>query len=184
MSCGRLTNGPVCDKCGKAPCGCAGDGWRMLAVGEIVCAGDEWRNGDEWFPVTATIGLMHLPQWQIRRRITPPANGVTTLKDSGQPLFEQRANATIERVRQTFGQRGSEYGDTWRNCRFVVMKAIARDLKLSIPDDCYRALATAAFIDMKYQRSEGGYKEDSLIDGIAYQAFLADEMRELKGGGK
>ena len=95
------------------------------------------------------------------------------------PLFEQRANATLAIVKNTYSSRGGEYGDTWRNCQFITMKAVARALDLQIPDSYFRALATAGFCDMKYQRLEGGWKPDSPIDGIAYSAYLVDEMNEL-----
>lgn len=62
------------------------------------------------------------------------------------------------------------------------MKAVARELGYEIKPEHFRALATAAFVDMKYQRLEGGYKDDSIVDGIAYQGFLAQEMVELKEG--
>ena len=98
---------------------------------------------------------------------------------STQPKFESNALATLDAVKATFTQRGTEYGDTWRNCQFITMKAVAGELGCQIKPEHLRALATAAFVDMKYQRSEGGYKADSLIDGIAYAAFLAEEMNEL-----
>ena len=169
-----MTNGALCQHCGHSPClptcGMMGDERDAVAaaatvefpVGRSECSCDDLSICEKCAPLTVAVAK--------------------ALASKIQPLFEQRANATLSKVTATFGQRGTEYGDTWRNCRFVVMKAIARELRLNIPDDAYRALATAAFVDMKYQRNEGGYKEDSLIDGIAYGAFLADEMRELKEG--
>lgn len=96
------------------------------------------------------------------------------------PRFEANAMATLDRVQKTFTQRGAEYGDTWRNCKFITFKSVAKDLGVEVPDEFCRALVTAGFIDMKYQRPEGGYKDDSIIDGIAYMAYLAQEMLELK----
>lgn len=93
------------------------------------------------------------------------------------PLFESHASATIERATATFAGRGKEYGDTWREARFITMQAVARQLGCVIKSEHFRALATAAFCDMKYWRGLGGYKDDSLVDGINYQAFLAEEMR-------
>src|SRR5436190_1865467 len=93
------------------------------------------------------------------------------------PLFETHALATIQRSIETFSGRGIEYGDTWRETRFVIMEAVARKLGCDIRPEHFRALATAAFCDMKYWRGLGGYKDDSLVDGINYQAFLAEEMR-------
>jgi hypothetical protein len=96
------------------------------------------------------------------------------------PLFETQALATIERATSTFAGRGEEYGDTWRECRFLTMQAVAKRLGLEIPTNTLRALAAAAFVDMKYWRALGGFKDDSLVDGINYQAFLAEEMRQLE----
>ena len=98
---------------------------------------------------------------------------------STKPLFELRADATLDAVRATYANRGSEYSDTWRTCQFRNMKAVALKLGLSIDEAFYRALAAAAFVDMKQERQSGGYKEDNLIDGIAYEALLVGEMREV-----
>jgi len=170
--------------------------WRLLEPGEVVQEGDEYlpnNDNSEWLPAYSGLKLrdFHRPH---RRAIELPTNhppgettkavGAECLGASTAPLFEQRANATLNKVTATFGQRGNEYGDTWRNCQFTVMKAIVREFRLDVPNWALRALATAAFVDMKYQRNEGGYKEDSLIDGIAYLAFLADEMRAIKEGKK
>lgn len=95
------------------------------------------------------------------------------------PKFEENANATLERVRGTYAGRGVEYGDTWRECNYLKMRAVARALGLQIPTEAFRVLATAAFCDMKYWRMLGDFKDDSLVDGIAYDAFLAEEMRRL-----
>lgn len=94
--------------------------------------------------------------------------------------FEANALATLERVQSTFTQRGGEYADTWKTCRFLKMKAVAQALKIEIPDDCFGALCAAGFCDMKYERFSGGWKDDSSVDGIAYDAFLAEEMRQLR----
>ncbi|CAB4212989.1 hypothetical protein UFOVP1444_46 [uncultured Caudovirales phage] len=96
------------------------------------------------------------------------------------PLFEERADRTLDKVRAVYAQRGGEYADTWRTCRFLAMKAVSMKLGLEIREDYLRALATAAFVDMKYERLSGGFKDDSIIDGIAYGAFLVDEMVSIE----
>jgi hypothetical protein len=96
------------------------------------------------------------------------------------PLFEEYTLATMERAKSTFCGRGVEYGDTWAECRFLKMAAVAKELGLNIPTEHFRALATAAFCDMKYWRNLGGYKDDSIIDGMNYDGFLAEEMRRAK----
>lgn len=98
------------------------------------------------------------------------------------PLFETHALATLGRATDTYVGRGSEYGDTWRECRFLKMAAVARALGYEIKPEHFRALATAAFCDMKYWRFLGGYKDDSLLDGINYDAFLAEEVKQLTTG--
>ena len=95
-------------------------------------------------------------------------------------LFDSNALETLKKVEAIFTQRGNEYGDTWRNCTFTTLKAVAKELGATIPDHALRAVATAAFVDMKYQRMEGGYKSDNIHDGIAYMAFLDKEMEIAK----
>lgn len=96
------------------------------------------------------------------------------------PIFETFADKTLSRVRATYAQRGGEYGDSWRNCQWLAMKATCRELGISIPEAKLRALAVAALYDVKYQRLEGGYKDDSVIDAIAYGSLWAEEMARLK----
>lgn len=92
------------------------------------------------------------------------------------PLFEHHADATLERVRATYAQRGKEYADTWRDAQFLAMQATAKQLGLKLDTDQCRKLAAAAFVDMKYSRLSGGYKDDSVVDGIAYQALWCELM--------
>ncbi len=95
------------------------------------------------------------------------------------PKFETNAIATLQRVQSTFGLRGTEYGDTMAHCQWLTMKTIARRYGVDIPPDLFRALAVGGLCDVKYQRQEGGYKDDNLVDAIAYQSFLAQEMLDL-----
>lgn len=95
------------------------------------------------------------------------------------PKFETNALATLHRVESTFGQRGTEYGDTMKNCQWLTMKTIARRYGIHIPPELFRALAVAGLCDVKYQRQEGGYKDDNLVDAIAYQSFLAQDILDL-----
>lgn len=106
------------------------------------------------------------------------------MQNDTRPLFEIRATNTFREAEAVFKERGQQYGDTWRTCPFLTMKSVAAGLGLQIDDRFYRALATAAFVDMKHERQQGSWKEDNLTDGINYMAFLVDEMRELtaKGG--
>jgi len=98
-----------------------------------------------------------------------------------EPLFETLALPTLERVKATFTQRGGEYGDTWRNCEFITTKAIAKEFGVNIQSlDILRSIALGILVDLKHQRLEGGWKEDSIIDGIAYSAALAEQVRITK----
>lgn len=105
-------------------------------------------------------------------------NKITKLK-STTPIFESHTLTSLDRAKAIFAGRGTEYGDTWRECQFIKMKSVARALGVEINEKHFRALATAAFSDMKYWRLLGGYKDDSVIDGINYDAFLAEEMQQL-----
>lgn len=95
-------------------------------------------------------------------------------------LFDEQAGATLAQVSATFSQRGGEYGDTWRDCQWLTMKAVAREFQCVLPPHVLRALAAAALVDVKYQRMQGGWKADNLIDGIAYGACLVAEVERLK----
>ena len=97
-----------------------------------------------------------------------------------QPRFTTNVLATFDRAKETFQQRGSEYGDTWQDCQFLTMKAVARKLGIVIPDEVLDILATAAFCDMKYQRLQGGYKDDSVLDGVNYNGYLTERMRQCE----
>lgn len=94
------------------------------------------------------------------------------------PIFETFADATLARVRGTYATRGTEYGDTWRNAQWLALKATRDELGLSIPESALRAVAAAVMVDVKYQRLEGGFKDDSVVDGIAYNALWAEEMQQ------
>lgn len=121
-----------------------------------------------------------------------PGEGYRLIKDgeelmhgvATQPLFERRALASIARVTATFGQRGSEYGDTMKDCQWLALLAAAKALGYTIDPKHARAIAIGGMVDIKYQRFQGGYKDDTAIDGVAYESFWADEMRELLGGAK
>lgn len=95
------------------------------------------------------------------------------------PLFEENANATLGRVLKTYAARGAQYGDTWRNSQHLNLRAVFRTLTgHQLPIGICTALAAAVLVDVKCQRSEGGYKDDTMLDEIAYRAFLAEEMEK------
>ena len=92
------------------------------------------------------------------------------------PLFDTNAKKTLETVSATFNQRGGEYGDTWRNCQWLNVIAAAKLAGIALDVPTARLIAAAALSDVKYQRMEGGYKADTVIDRIAYDANLAAEV--------
>jgi hypothetical protein len=98
------------------------------------------------------------------------------MNPANEPLFSHHADATLMRVRATYSERGQQYGDTWRSCQWLKMKAVSRALGITIPDHACCAIALGVLGDVKYQRNMGGYKDDSTIDEIAYNAVLAEEV--------
>jgi hypothetical protein len=95
------------------------------------------------------------------------------------PLFAHHADATLERVQATYQERGDQYGDTLKDCQWLKLRAVGRRFGVEIPPDLALALGVAAWCDVKYQRNQGGYKDDSIIDGIAYDAVLAGVVAEM-----
>lgn len=98
------------------------------------------------------------------------------------PLFEQRCKATFDAACATFRERGDQYGDTWRDCQWLALRAVIFQmfgLGLKPTTGQCRALAAAALVDVKHQRFQGGWNPDHAIDGINYQALLAEEMRQI-----
>ena len=99
---------------------------------------------------------------------------------SDKPLFQRRAEPTLQLAQDTFRTRGDQYGDTWQDCQWLKLKAVLFTTYGMKPSDSQcRAMALAAYADMKYQRMQGGYAEDHILDGINYDAALATEMREI-----
>lgn len=95
------------------------------------------------------------------------------------PLFETLASSSLDLVRATYTQRGTEYADSWRTCQWITLQSVARKLGIPLSQEHCRAIALASLVDCKRERMAGGYKEDSLIDGIAYEAALIGEMKGL-----
>lgn len=102
------------------------------------------------------------------------------------PLFQQRVEASLAKCAELYTRRGDQYGDTWKYCQWIKQGSVlftTRGIKLSQAEA--RAVGLASFADMKYWRHLGGYAEDHQLDGINYDAALADEMREIyKEAGK
>ena len=95
-------------------------------------------------------------------------------------LFPELALSTLKKVEATFNQRGEEYGDTWRDCQWLNLRAVLKELGIEVSDYALRPIVLAGLVDLKHQRMQGGWKYDNPIDGIAYTAALAEEMRRLQ----
>lgn len=93
------------------------------------------------------------------------------------PLFDALCKARLNKTIQVCEERGNQYGDTLKNCQWLVMRAVSERLdSWPLSMEAARKLAMAALVDIKYQRFEGGYKVDNLDDGINYAAVLAELM--------
>lgn len=95
-------------------------------------------------------------------------------------LFQSQALTSLKRCEAIFMERGGEYADSWRNCRFSMMRSLVARFGLNVPEECLRMLALAGMVDQKISRQEGGYKHDSMDDGINYQLALAEEVRQVE----
>lgn len=101
------------------------------------------------------------------------------------PTFELGADATIEKVQATYKQRGGEYADSWHTENLVTtfLDATLRRMNVDVGlgKEEKRLILLAALIDVKDSRMGGPWKEDSVVDGIAYRALYANLMETYKG---
>ena len=96
-------------------------------------------------------------------------------------LFDERAKAGLGKVSDTFCERGTQYGDTWMDCQWLVLRSVLREFGIeNLDQERLRIVALAALVDVKHQRFQGGWKADNLVDGMAYGAVLAESMEVLK----
>jgi len=101
------------------------------------------------------------------------------------PLFEEYAMDTIDKATSVYKGRGLEYGDSWKTNPFLILRSVLKEIPACrefSQAEC-RAIAAAVQCDTKYARFEGGYKEDNILDGINYMAFLARAVKELNSPG-
>lgn len=96
-------------------------------------------------------------------------------------LFDEFCCRRLQKTLAVCEERGNQYGDTWRECQFLILKSVFEkifpNIEPAISQAEMRALACAALVDIKYIRFLGGYKEDNLDDGINYMAVLAEIMK-------
>lgn len=94
--------------------------------------------------------------------------------------FEVLAESTIARCQAIYRTRGEQYADTLKECQWATLSAVMRKMGIGAQgQQCLRAIAMAALVDVKYIRQLGGYSDDSLVDGINYAAVLAEDMRQI-----
>lgn len=97
------------------------------------------------------------------------------------PTFETYVEDTLNRATSICTQRGTEYKDSWANPSTKMLDAVCANLKVEIPEYAKRAIMLAVLVDVKYNRLDGGYKDDTILDSINYNAALAAEMQRLSG---
>jgi hypothetical protein len=98
-----------------------------------------------------------------------------------EPLFNSACKARLNKAIEIVDQRDHQYGDTWRDCQWLIMGSVFEELygwRLNRSE--LRVLADAAYCDMKYQRFQGGYREDNIDDGINYLSILPEMIRLAK----
>lgn len=97
-------------------------------------------------------------------------------------VFPNAADLAVGKVRSTYNQREGEYNDTWalKNRGAVFMKSVLRDCFGIVDPDpqAVRLLQCAALIDIKDSRMLGPWKEDTVIDGIAYRLVFTTLREE------
>jgi hypothetical protein len=95
-----------------------------------------------------------------------------------QALFDKLCTRRLEKAAKICAERGGQYGDTWGECPWLVLKSVFGklfpDIEIDLPE--LRALGAAVFVDLKHQRFMGSFKVDNLDDGINYNAVLAEMM--------
>lgn len=113
----------------------------------------------------------------LRRADYSSLEAVPVPKPAGR--FESNMRASWKEVDATVLQRAGEYADTWSDCQWLKVKAIAKRFGLELSTEMARALAAGALCDVKYQRNQGGYKRDSFLDGVAYDLNAMEEVAVL-----
>lgn len=97
--------------------------------------------------------------------------------------FINSATNTLKEVAKTMQERGSQYADTWGkdSCWHLTKAVLSEKLKMEqeFTDDVCVCIALAAFIDQKYSRFAGGYRQDTAVDLVSYISALADKMKNV-----
>lgn len=98
--------------------------------------------------------------------------------------FIERASTTLKEAARTMHERGSQYADTWGEdgCWHLTKAIVKKYTNQDLTNEQLKAIALATFIDQKYSRFAGGYKQDTAIDLIPYIGALVETINhtELK----
>lgn len=94
--------------------------------------------------------------------------------------FIDSATNTLKVVVETMQERGSQYADTWgKDGCWNLTKAVTEKYLTTKPTtEICEIIALACFIDQKYSRYSGGYKQDTTVDLVSYLAALADMVHK------
>ena len=94
--------------------------------------------------------------------------------------FINSATNTLKVVVETMQQRGEQYADTWGKdgCWNLSKAVIEKQFGIKPTVEQCESIALACFIDQKYSRFSGGYKQDTTVDLVSYLAALADTMNK------
>lgn len=97
-------------------------------------------------------------------------------------LFADNSKATLKKVITTITERAKQYGDSFGVTRYLTLKAVLKGFPSvdNLTDEQCHAIAAAVLCDIKYHRQQGGYREDTTLDLIAYQSFLNEQMSKIK----
>ena len=94
--------------------------------------------------------------------------------------FIDHATNTLKNVAKTMHERGNQYSDTWGEdgCWHLTKAIIEKHTGVKATQAACEAIALASFIDQKYSRFAGGYRQDTAVDLVSYIAALADKVKD------
>lgn len=127
----------------------------------------------------------HAPAHRVKRHVPPKKNVTLPVTiELDKQSFEGAADTALAVCSGVYSQRGNEYADTWsldHQCT-TFLDATLRALGISddLSREAKRLLLAASLIDVKDSRMLGGWKLDTVIDGIAYRAAYAEWRAEYE----
>jgi hypothetical protein len=104
-----------------------------------------------------------------------------------QMWFDRAMQAVLGEALDIATQRGGEYQDSWSlenqhtpHMDMVIKHLVDIDFMFLEHKYAKRLLMLAAICDIKLSRLGGGFKDDTIVDGINYQAALLHAMRSIE----